>query len=157
MVRNPWRPDWYLLPLVFDAYRRGDEQGALGEWNRLNLPELYWTHLLGVMINGQLGNTAEAAAARASLLALFPNYAETAVRDFQVCNLEDPPDRRHHRRPKQRQSGRPRQPPLAALIHVLAALIHELTTPCLRKLGYSRFSCGQLFWAHGPVPAICGV
>jgi hypothetical protein len=49
----------------------------------------------------------------------------------------------------------------AIMIHVivalLTALIHELTTPCLRKSGYSRFSCGQLFWAHGPVPAICGV
>jgi hypothetical protein len=44
-----------------------------------------------------------------------------------------------------------------AFVGVLAAFIHELTTPCLRKIGYSRFSCGQLFWAHGPVPAICGV
>ncbi len=89
MELNPWHPDWYLLPLAFDAYRRGDYAGALREWRRLHLPELYWTHVLGVMINGELGNAAEAAAARADLLALFPDYAATAVRDFQVWNFED--------------------------------------------------------------------
>lgn len=90
IVLNPWHPDWYLMPLAFDAYRQEDYAQARAEWKRLHLPELYWTHVLGVMINGQLGHTAEAAAARASLLALFPDYAQTAVRDFQVWNFADP-------------------------------------------------------------------
>lgn len=89
IVLNPRHPDWHLMPLAFDAYRRGDYARARAEWKQLHLAELYWTHVLGVMINGQLGHAADAAAARASLLALFPDYAETAVRDFQVWNFED--------------------------------------------------------------------
>ena len=88
IVRSPWHPTgigrpWRSMP----AGSRTTPKPA--EWKRLHLPELCWTHVLGVMINGQLGQTAEAEAARASLLALFPGYAETAVRNLRVWNFAD--------------------------------------------------------------------
>jgi adenylate cyclase len=86
---NPWHPDWYRLPLIYDAYRRGHYDDALAELKKINLPYFYTTHVLGAMIWAELGDRKRAAASLNHVLALYPDFAERARDDFRTWNFDD--------------------------------------------------------------------
>jgi adenylate cyclase len=86
---NPWHPDWYRLPLIYDAYRRGRYDEALAEWKKIDLPHFYTTYVLGAMIWGQLGDRLRAQASLGRLLELYPEFAERARDDFRSWNFEE--------------------------------------------------------------------
>lgn len=87
MALNPWHPDWYALAFIVDACRRGDYRTALQEWNKISLPDFYLYRVLGVIIHAQLGQTDAAAAERAALLRLYPDFARHARAEFETGNL----------------------------------------------------------------------
>jgi len=75
---NPHHPGWYWFPLVFNAYRKRDYQGALNFALKINLPGLYSTHTVLAAAYGQLGQRDEAGKAVQELLKLRPDVALVA-------------------------------------------------------------------------------
>jgi TolB-like protein len=79
MVLNSDHPGWYHLARAHRDYAVADDEGALREARRLDLPELVWAELLAAMAAGQLGRAVEATAALAAVLALAPSFADEEV------------------------------------------------------------------------------
>jgi len=79
LATNPSPPGWYYFPLSLNAYRRGDDEAALRWAEKIELPGLYWTHVVRAVIYGQLGRTDEAAHAVERLLELHPDFEERTL------------------------------------------------------------------------------
>ncbi|HEY7575088.1 MAG TPA: tetratricopeptide repeat protein, partial [Thermoanaerobaculia bacterium] len=79
---NPNHPGWYWYPSFYDAYRRGDDRGALGFALRANLPGHWGWHLAMAAAHGQLGQREEAARALQGLLRVRPSVGETLRGDL---------------------------------------------------------------------------
>jgi TolB-like protein/Tfp pilus assembly protein PilF len=75
---NPNMPGWLNIPFYFDHYRRGEFEQALLRARRINMPEWYWTHVLLAAAYGQLGRRKEAESSLAKLLALRPDFKQSA-------------------------------------------------------------------------------
>lgn len=69
---------WMYIPLSTDYYRRGKYEAALKEALKVNLP-FFWTYVHLAMNYAQFGREAEAKAAAAKLLELYPEF-ETHAR-----------------------------------------------------------------------------
>jgi TolB-like protein/Flp pilus assembly protein TadD/cytochrome c-type biogenesis protein CcmH/NrfG len=78
MQLNPHHPGWYWFANFNDAYRRRDYRGALGFALKINLPGNFYTHAVTAAAYGQLGMREEARKALQELLAIRPDFAETA-------------------------------------------------------------------------------
>ncbi len=78
MQLNPQHPDWYYFATFNDAYRRRDYRGALGFALKINLPGNFYTHAVIAAAYGQLGMREAAGKALQELLAIRPDFAETA-------------------------------------------------------------------------------
>lgn len=74
MDMNPGHPGWYQIPLLLDAYRRGNYSEALALTERMNMPKFYRTWVFLAMIRGQLGDTARAATALQEVDRLNPAF-----------------------------------------------------------------------------------
>ncbi|TDJ07868.1 MAG: hypothetical protein E2O71_05875 [Deltaproteobacteria bacterium] len=86
---NPYHPGWYYLALFHDHYRKGQYQEALGEAQKINLPELWETYSTLAQTYGQWGRKQQAEAAVAKLLKLYPDFARSAWREFRKRNLPE--------------------------------------------------------------------
>ena len=75
-------PGWYWFALVFNAYRKGDYEDALGIALKINLPHFAYTHLALAAAHGQLGNSEAAAKAHKELSVLAPGFGATARQEF---------------------------------------------------------------------------
>jgi TolB-like protein/Tfp pilus assembly protein PilF len=74
---NPHHPGWYWFPPLFDAYRKGDYQGALDFALKINMPDFWRTNLALAAIYGQRGELEAARKAVRALLTLRPDFAAT--------------------------------------------------------------------------------
>jgi tetratricopeptide (TPR) repeat protein len=76
MALNPQHPSWYHFLPFYEHYRRGADAEALIELKRVNMPEFVWTHICGAAVCGQLGRSAEAESALASLRRLRSAFVD---------------------------------------------------------------------------------
>ena len=73
------------LPLFLNHYRKGEDEQALGEVERFDMPRLWVTHAFSAAVYGELGRKDEARMAVGRLLDLngrFPEEAREALRRF---------------------------------------------------------------------------
>ncbi|HXZ18346.1 MAG TPA: hypothetical protein VEG63_00240, partial [Candidatus Acidoferrales bacterium] len=82
MKLNPNYPGWLHIPLFANAYRQGKYEEALEAGARMNEPGYFHTHSLRAMAFGQLGRREEARKAVQDLLALRPDFAAVARREY---------------------------------------------------------------------------
>jgi TolB-like protein/Tfp pilus assembly protein PilF len=80
---NPNHPGWYWYTDFNDAYRRGDDRGALEFMLKANLPGHWGMHMGLAAVYGQLGERNAAAKALKGLLKLKPAVAATVRRDSE--------------------------------------------------------------------------
>ncbi len=80
---NPNHPGWYWYANYYHAYLRGDDAGALEFAHKVNLPQHWGQHVALAAALGQLGEGAAAAKAVRNLLAIRPDCAAAARRDFE--------------------------------------------------------------------------
>ncbi len=73
---NPNHPGWYWYADFYDAYRQGDDRGALGFALKVNLPGHWGTHVAMAAAYGQLGER---------------DAAAKALRDLLKCGRTSPP------------------------------------------------------------------
>ncbi len=86
---NPYHPGWYYLALFHDHYRKGQYEEALGEAQKINMPQLWETYSTLAQTYAQLGRRSQAEAAVAALLKVYPDFAENAWREFRKRNLPE--------------------------------------------------------------------
>jgi TolB-like protein len=79
---NPQHPDWYWFGPFYDEYRKGAYQAALDVAARINMPHYFYTHVALAVAHARLGEREAAASAVRDLLALKPDFAATARREF---------------------------------------------------------------------------
>ena len=79
---NPRHPGWYWFPLFYNAYRQGDYTTALRVALKVNLPQLYYAHVVLAAAYGQLGEREAAGGALRELLVLRPDFALTGRDDL---------------------------------------------------------------------------
>jgi TolB-like protein/Tfp pilus assembly protein PilF len=79
---NPHHPGWYWMPMVMDAYRRGDNKRALDYAIKVNMPSLWTVQVPLAAIYWRLGETEQARAAWRALLALRPDFATVAPEEL---------------------------------------------------------------------------
>ena len=75
---NPNHPGWYWYANYYDAYRRGDDHGALDFARKVNLSGHWGAHVATAAACGQLGQRDAAGKALRELLKLRPHFATTA-------------------------------------------------------------------------------
>jgi TolB-like protein/Tfp pilus assembly protein PilF len=79
---NPHHPGWYHFPAFFNAYLKGEYRTALDAALRNNMPGYFYTPAMRAAAYGQLGEHAAAQDCVRELLALKPDIAATARREF---------------------------------------------------------------------------
>jgi TolB-like protein len=74
---NPNHPGWFWYADYFNAYRQGDDRGALSFVLKANLPGHWGMHVALAAAAGQLGDREVAGKAVCELLKLRPNFSTT--------------------------------------------------------------------------------
>jgi len=87
---NPVHPHWYRFPEVAYHFDRGEFDQALGELDKMDMPNFIWSHIFRVASLGQLARSTEATAAANALLDLMPAFAEEALSLIKVWQFADP-------------------------------------------------------------------
>ncbi|SRR5579883_1405137 len=72
---NPNHPGWYWVPMVLNAYRKGDGKRVLEYALKINMPGLWTVQVALAVVHCQLGQMEEARTAVRHLLALRPEFA----------------------------------------------------------------------------------
>ena len=80
---NPNHPGWYWYADFYNAYRQGDDRGALGFALKVNLPNHWPAHAAVAAAYGQLGERDAAAKAVRDLLRVQPNFAATVRKTIE--------------------------------------------------------------------------
>jgi tetratricopeptide (TPR) repeat protein len=86
---NPNHPAWYWALPMLDAYRRGDYQTALISLGRAHMPGQAYSQALFASVLGQLDDREASTQAVRELLALQPDFAQTARDQFERWYLPD--------------------------------------------------------------------
>jgi len=79
---NQHHPGWYNFPAFFNAYLKGEYRTALDAALRNNMPGYFYTPAMRAAAYGQLGEYAPAQDCLRELLALKPDIAAIARREF---------------------------------------------------------------------------
>ncbi len=80
---NPNHPGWYWYADFYNAYRQGDDRGALGFAQKADLPGHWGMHAALAAACGQLGEREAAGKAVRDLLKLRPDFPTTARKDIE--------------------------------------------------------------------------
>jgi tetratricopeptide (TPR) repeat protein len=89
LALNPHPPGWYYYPLFYYHYRKGEYEKALTQAQNINIPALFWTHVVLSAAYGQLDRTEDAQAAVERLLAVYPDFPDNASKEFRKYNFSD--------------------------------------------------------------------
>ncbi len=81
---NPHHPGWYWFVQFLNAYRKGEYQDALTIALKINLPGYFLAHAFLAAVYGQLGMREPAQKALKELLALRPDFAAAAGKEFKL-------------------------------------------------------------------------
>jgi adenylate cyclase len=82
MRLNPHFPGWYWLATVFSAYRKHDYRGSVEASLRINMPGYFWGTATSAAAFGQLGERERAQKSVKDLLAIRPDFAVAARKEF---------------------------------------------------------------------------
>jgi len=82
MRLNPHFPGWYRLAAIFNAYRTRDYRAAIDAALRVQMPGYFWVPATCAAAYGQLGDREAAQKAIKELLAIRPDFATAARREF---------------------------------------------------------------------------
>jgi len=82
-------PGWYRIPALGKAYLDRDYRGALDLALQINMPHFWISQFLLAAIYGQLGESKKAQEAVRNLLALRPDFASEARKEFKKRYDED--------------------------------------------------------------------
>jgi TolB-like protein/cytochrome c-type biogenesis protein CcmH/NrfG len=88
MQLNPRHPGWYYFASFNDAYRRHDYRGALDFALKINQPGNFYTHAVIAAAYGQLGMREAARKSLQELLAIRPDFAQTAREELERWFLD---------------------------------------------------------------------
>jgi TolB-like protein/Tfp pilus assembly protein PilF len=80
---NPHHPGWYWYADFYNAYRQGDDRGALSFALKINLPRHWPAHMVMAAAYGQLGERDAAARAVRDLLKVRPDFAARVREDIE--------------------------------------------------------------------------
>ena len=80
---NPNHPGWYWYADFYNAYRQGDDRGALNFARKVNLPGHWFAHASVAAACGQLGQREAADKAVRDLLKLRPDFVSTVRKDIE--------------------------------------------------------------------------
>jgi tetratricopeptide (TPR) repeat protein len=83
MQLNSHHLGWYWFPFSFNAYRKGDYQGALSFALKINMAGFFFTYIAFAAAYGKLGEADAAREAARELLALRPHFVATAREEFE--------------------------------------------------------------------------
>jgi TolB-like protein/Tfp pilus assembly protein PilF len=83
MQLNSHHLSWYWFPFFFNAYRKGDYQGALNFALKINTAGFFFTYIALAAVYGKLGQADAAREAARELLALRPDFVATAREEFE--------------------------------------------------------------------------
>ena len=86
---GPNYPPWCHFQLSFAYYRKGEYQQALAETLKIDMPDLFFTHIYLAMDYGQLGRRDDARTAVAKLLELYPSIAHDFRREARKSNISE--------------------------------------------------------------------
>ena len=89
MALGPNYPPSCHFQLSWAHYQKGEYEQALAESLKIDMPDLFWTHIFLAMNYGQLGRKQEAKAAVAKLLGLYPDIANNYRREIRKYNIPD--------------------------------------------------------------------
>lgn len=82
-------PRWWHAALGKNQFRQGNDEAALAEFKRMNLPNWWWNQVELAYAYGQLGDTVNAKKAVARLLELYPAFdLEKAVMEHRKFSFE---------------------------------------------------------------------
>jgi adenylate cyclase len=79
---NPYHPGWYWATSVFNAYRKRDYRASADAALTINMPGYFWEPATSAAAFEQLGELEPAQKALKELLAIRPDFAKTAPREF---------------------------------------------------------------------------
>ncbi|HSF19511.1 MAG TPA: protein kinase [Vicinamibacteria bacterium] len=80
---NPHHPGWYWYADFYNAYRQGDDRGALAFARKVNLPGHWAEHMMIAAACGQLGEREAASKALSTVLRMRPGVAATVRQDIE--------------------------------------------------------------------------
>ncbi len=80
---NPHHPGWYWFAHFLNAYRKADYRGALSVALKFNLSGFFFAHALTAAVYGQLGMRGPGQKALQELLAIRPDFAASARKEFE--------------------------------------------------------------------------
>ena len=86
---NPVPPGWYYFPLFYYEYNKREYERALAYAQKIDVPALFWTHVVTAAVYGQLGLKGEAHAAVQKLLSTNPNFPSKAREEFFKYNIPE--------------------------------------------------------------------
>ncbi|WP_298849155.1 hypothetical protein [uncultured Ruegeria sp.] len=87
---NPVHPHWFHFPRVFYEFEQGNYQQALTVLDQIDMPNFFWTHLWGTVLNAELGHQQNAQDSLNKLRSLRPDFASQADGILSIWQLSDP-------------------------------------------------------------------
>lgn len=86
---SPTHPGWFHTANLFDHYRQGAFEAALGKARQVAMPAFHWNHVFVAMCCGQLDRAEEARAACDKILELAPGFEAQVWQGLDAWNLPD--------------------------------------------------------------------
>jgi adenylate cyclase len=83
MQLNSHHLSWFWFPFFFNAYRKGDYQGALAFALKIDLAGFFFTYIALAAVYGKLGDANAAQEAARELVLLRPNFTSTVREEFE--------------------------------------------------------------------------
>jgi hypothetical protein len=89
MALNPSHPGWYHFPTAWSHWWKGEYDRALEEAARINQPDLFWTYVTFLMIQGATGQIDHSETHLAHLQRLYPAFPERVREEWRKWNVPE--------------------------------------------------------------------
>jgi adenylate cyclase len=89
MALNRSHPGWYHFPTAWSHWWKGEYEQALAEATKINQPDLFWTYVTFLMIQGASGQTNETASHLAQLQRLYPDFPGKVREEWRKWNVPE--------------------------------------------------------------------
>ena len=82
-------PDFYYLPIVLNHYRQGQLTEALEVMQKVDLPDLFWSHLINAILHSDMGESEKALVSIKKLKEMQAETDKHIADGFNKWNLEE--------------------------------------------------------------------
>ncbi len=86
---SPIHPGWYRVPLAIQRLSKGDAKGAITELKWSPMIGHFWYHAMLAWFYAELGDKDQTESEVASLLSVFPDFAERARAELAIWGASD--------------------------------------------------------------------